>query len=325
MILALTSETMTPGDVYNYGNDVIAQQLSQVQGVGQVIGISGAEEKSAVRVQVDPAYLAALGLSLEDIRTFLSKSNANLPKGSLDGGANSYTLKVNDQLFAARDYFPLVLFQNSKGTVRLRDLGRVIDSVENTRQAGWYNGRPAVLLIVFKQPGANVIATVDLIHTLIPKIERWMPPAIKLSTLSDRTQTIRASVDHIELTLLISIVLVVMVVFVFLRRFWATVIPSCTVPLALTGTFAVMYLAGYTLDVVPLAHGARRRGGLCRGRRDRRHREHRPLPRGRGEAAGRRPEGRPADRLHRPFDQRVPGGRVCPADLHDRPGRPPAA
>ena len=250
MILAMTSETMAPGDVYNYGNDVIAQQLSQVQGVGQVI--LGGAEKSAVRVQVDPAYLASLGLSLEDIRSFLAKSNANLPKGSLDGAANAYTLKVNDQLFAARDYFPLVVFQNPKGAVRLRDLGRVIDDVENSRQAGWYDGQRAVLLIVFKQPGANVIETVDRIRQLIPRIERWMPPAIKLHQLSDRTATIRASVDHIELTLLISIVLVVMVVFIFLRRFWATVIPSCTVPLALAGTFGVMYLAGYTLDNLSL-------------------------------------------------------------------------
>jgi hydrophobe/amphiphile efflux-1 (HAE1) family protein len=250
MILVLTSETMAPGEVYNYAIDVVAQEVSQVEGVGQV-EVSGAE-KSAVRVQVDPAYLASMGLSLEDVRTFLSKTNANQPKGSLDGPDVSYALHTNDQLFTAADYQPLVAFQRNGTGMRLSDIGRVIDSTENTRQAGWYNGRPAILLIISKQAGANVIGTVDRIHALMPQLQRWMPPAIHMYVQLDRTGTIRSSVSHIELTLLISIALVVMVVFVFLRRFWATVIPSCTVPLALAGTFAVMYLAGYTLDNLSL-------------------------------------------------------------------------
>jgi hydrophobe/amphiphile efflux-1 (HAE1) family protein len=250
LILALTSSTLAPGDVYNYANDVIAQQLAQVKGVGQV-SVNGAQ-KSAVRIQVDPAYLASMGLSMENVRTFLSGANANLPKGRLDGDDISYFLKVNDQLEKAEAYQPLVAFQRKGVPVRLSNLGHILDSTENTRQAGWYNGAPAVLLIVFKQPGANVIETVDRIRGLIPMIKRWMPPAIALNIQADRTLTIRSSVANIEVTLLISVLLVVMVVFVFLRRFWATVIPSCTVPLALGGTFGIMYLAGYTLDNLSL-------------------------------------------------------------------------
>jgi len=250
LILALTSETLAPGDVYNFANDVMAQQLSQVSGVSQVV-VSGAQ-KSAVRIQVNPAYLASLGLGLENIRSFVASSNANLPKGSIDGPDTSYLLHVNDQLPMAADYRGLVAYQKAGAAVRLGDLGTVINSTENTRQAGWYNGKPAVLLIIFKQAGANVIETVDRIRALLPLMKRWMPPAIRLGQAVDRTGTIRSSVDHIEVTLLISVALVVLVVFVFLRRFWATVIPSFTVPLALAGTCGVMYLAGYTLDNLSL-------------------------------------------------------------------------
>ena len=250
LILALTSETLAPGEVYNYANDVLAQQLSQVGGVSQVV-VSGAQ-KSAVRIQVDPAYVASLGLSLENIRTFVASSNANLPKGSIDGEDNSYLVHVNDQLPMAADYRGLVAYQKGGAAVRLGDLGAVLNSTENIRQAGWFNGKPAVLLIIFKQAGANVIDTVDRIRALIPAMKRWMPPAIRLNQAVDRTGTIRSSVDHIEFTLLVSVILVVLVVFVFLRRFWATVIPSFTVPLALAGTCGVMYLAGYTLDNLSL-------------------------------------------------------------------------
>jgi multidrug efflux pump len=250
IILSLTSDTTALGDVYNYANDVIAQQLSQVEGVSQVV--VGGAQKSAVRVQVDPAYLATLGLGIEDIRKFVGSANANLPKGSLDGPDVDYTIHVNDQLSEAKDYVSLVAYQKNNSAVRLSDLGNVIDSTENIRQAGWYNGKPAVNLIVFKAPGANVIDTVDRIRAIMPQMQKWMPPAIKMHVAVDRTGTIRASVSHIEITLLISVALVVMVVFLFLRRFWATVIPSFTVPLALAGTFGVMYLVGYTLDNLSL-------------------------------------------------------------------------
>jgi hydrophobe/amphiphile efflux-1 (HAE1) family protein len=250
MILALSSSTVTPGEVYNYANDVIAQQLSQVTGVSQ-IGVSGSQ-KSAIRIQVDPARLAAMGLSLESIRNFVGMSNANLPKGSIDGPENSYTVNVNDQIPEAKDYQGLVAYQKNGAAVRLGDLGTVIDGTENSRQDGWYNGIPAVSLWVFKQAGANVIETTDRIRALIPLMTKWMPPAIKMNVAIDRTGTIRSSVNHIEGTLLISIALVVMVVFLFLRRFWATVIPSFTVPLALAGTFGMMYVVGYTLDNLSL-------------------------------------------------------------------------
>ncbi|HTJ78086.1 MAG TPA: efflux RND transporter permease subunit [Rariglobus sp.] len=250
MILALTSDTKSPGEVYNYATDVVAQQLSQVEGVSEVT-VNGSQ-KSSVRVQIDPARLAALGLSMEDVRTFLSKTSSNLPKGVIDGPDSSYTIRLNDQLDTAADYRDLVAFQRNGTAIRLGDLGATIDSVENTRQAGWYNGRPAVLLIIFKQADANIIETVDHIHALIPQFERWMPPAIKLAVQLDRTGTIRASVHQIEFTLLVCVALVVMTVFLFLRRLWATVIPSFTVPLALTGTFGVMYLCGYTLDNLSL-------------------------------------------------------------------------
>jgi len=250
LLLALISDTTEPGTVFNYGNDVLAQKFAQVKGVG-IVQVSGAE-RSAIRIQADPAYLASMGLGLEDIRAFLGKTNANLPKGSLDGPDLSYSLAVNDQLNTASDYAPLVAFHNSHGAVRLSDLGRVIDSIENTRQAGWYRTHPAVLINVYKQAGANVIDAVDRINAMLPQLRRWMPPAMKLIVETDRTETIRTSVNHIEFTLLVSIALVVLVVFLFLRHFWATFIPSFTVPLALAGTFVVMYVVGYTLDNLSL-------------------------------------------------------------------------
>ena len=250
IFLSISSDSVTSGEVYNYANDVVAQQISQIPGVGQVT--VGGGQKSAVRVRIDPGRLAAMGLSMEDVRNFLSNSNANLPKGSIGGADTSYSLSVNDQLVKASDYRSLVAFQSARGAVRLSDLGEVFDSTEDSRQFGGYNGHRAVLLLVYKQAGANVIETIDRIHAILPQIRRWMPPAMKLNIVSDRTGVIQASVAHIERTLLISIALVVMVVFLFLRRFWATVIPSITVPLALAGTFGVMYLAGYTLDNLSL-------------------------------------------------------------------------
>ena len=250
MFIALSSSTVPPGDIYNYANDVIAQQLSQVAGVSQVL-VNGSQ-KSAVRIQVDPAFLATMGLSLESIRNFVGLSNANLPKGSIDGPDNSYTLKVNDQLPEASDYRGLVVYQKNGAAVRLGDLGQIVDATENTRQAGWYGDKPAVSLWVFKEAGANVIQTTDQIRALIPLMTKWMPPAIKMHVAIDKTGTIRSSVNHIEATLLISVALVVMVVFLFLRRFWATLIPSFTVPLALAGTFGMMHIVGYTLDNLSL-------------------------------------------------------------------------
>lgn len=250
MIMAMTSDTLIPTAVYENADEIVAQRLSQVEGVSQVI-VSGSE-KSAVRVQINPTALASTGLSLEEIRTLLGQVNVDSPKGSLEGSRDAYTITANDQLFDPTKYQSLVITQKHNVPIRLSSLGTVSESVENAHQAGWANNKPAVLLIIFKQPDANVIETVDRIKAVLPQIGKWIPPSIKLFSISDRTTTIRASVQDVQYSLFISIALVVMVIFLFLRRFWPTFIASVTVPLALTGTFAGMYLMGYSIDNLSL-------------------------------------------------------------------------
>jgi hydrophobe/amphiphile efflux-1 (HAE1) family protein len=250
MILAMTSDTLPTTQVYDYGDTIIAQRLSQVEGVSQVF-ISGAA-KDAIRVQINPGALASAGLSLEDVRSMLGQVNVDEPKGSVEGQGLSYTLNSNDQLLQARDYQHLVIAEKVKGPVRLSAMGRAIDSVENTLQAGWANTNPAVLVIIFKQADANVIETVDRIKKELPHLEEWLPPAVHLTALSDRTRTIQASVKEVQFSLMLSIALVVLVIFLFLRRFWPTFIASITVPLALAATFAGMYFCHYTLDNLSL-------------------------------------------------------------------------
>jgi hydrophobe/amphiphile efflux-1 (HAE1) family protein len=255
MILAMTSDTEPPSQVFEYADSIIGQKLSQVEGVSQVFIPSA--EKSAVRVQINPAALASTGLSLEDVRTFLSQAAVDQPKGSLDGEKASYTLTSNDQLTDAREFRSSILAKTNNVPITLSAMGRVVQGVENTRLGGWAGTqtvpmRRAVLLIVFKQAGANVIETVNRIKTQLPQLQRWIPPSVKLMVLSDRTTTIRASVNDVELSLVVSISLVVMVIFLFLRRFWPTFIASVTVPLALAGTCGFMYLLGYSIDNLSL-------------------------------------------------------------------------
>ena len=250
MILAMTSDTLPTTQIYDYGDTIIAQRLSQVQGVSQVF-ISGAA-KDAIRVQVDPAALASAGLSMEDVRAMLSQVNVDEPKGSLEGNGLSYSLDSNDQLLQARDYQRLVIAEKTKGPVRLSAMGHAIEGVENTLQAGWANTNPAVLVIIFKQADANVIETVDRIKKELPHLAQWLPPAVTLTALSDRTRTIQASVKEVQFSLMLSISLVVLVIFLFLRRFWPTFIASITVPLALAATFAGMYFCHYSLDNLSL-------------------------------------------------------------------------
>ena len=250
MILAMTSDTLPSTQIYDYGDTIIAQRLSQVEGVSQVF-ISGAA-KDAIRVQVDPAALASANLSMEDVRAMLGQVNVDEPKGSLEGHALSYSLDSNDQLLRAQDYQHLVIAEKAKGPVRLAAMGRAIEGVENTLQAGWAGTNQAVLVIVFKQSDANVIETVDRIKKELPRLEHWLPPAVHLDVLSDRTRTIQASVREVQISLLLSIVLVVLVIFLFLRRFWPTFIASITVPLALAATFAGMYFCHYTVDNLSL-------------------------------------------------------------------------
>ena len=255
MIMAMTSDTEPASKVFEYADSIIAQKLSQVEGVSQVFIPSA--EKSAVRVQVNPAALASTGLSLEDVRKFLGQIAVDQPKGSLDGEQVAYTLTSNDQLTDAREFRQLILTQRHNVPVKLAALGKVTQSVENARLAGWAGTqtvplRRAVLLIVFKQAGANVIETVDRIKQQLPQLKRWVPPAVNLMVLSDRTTTIRASVADVEVSLGLSVALVVMVIFLFLRRFWPTFIASVTVPLALAGTCACMYVLGYSIDNLSL-------------------------------------------------------------------------
>jgi len=250
MILAMQSDILAPVQVFEYGDSIIGQRLSQVEGVSQAI-ISGAD-KSAVRVQVNPGALASTGLSLEDVRSLLSQVNVDSPKGSFDGDQLSYTLTSNDQLLEGKGYQDLILTQRRGIPLRLSALGRAIDGTENARVAGWSGTNRAVLVIIFKQSDANVIETVDRIRAELPQLERWIPPSVKISEISDRTTTIRVSVHDVQFSLVLSIALVVMVIFLFLRRFWPTFIASITVPLALAGTFAFMYLCHYSIDNLSL-------------------------------------------------------------------------
>lgn len=250
MVLALTSKTLPLVEIYEYADSIIAQRLSQVEGVSQVF-ISGSE-KSAVRIQVDPAALASTGVSLEEVRSMVSQANVDAPKGSFDGPDVSYSIDTNDRLSTAADYQSLIVTQKNNVPMRLAAFGKVFDGVENGRLAGWANDQRAVLLIIQKQAGANVIETVARIRAALPLLEKWMPPSIKFSEISDRTTTIRASVEEVQISLALSIILVVLVIFLFLRRFWPTFIASITVPLALAGTFGAMYLLDYSLDNLSL-------------------------------------------------------------------------
>ncbi|MBV8938798.1 MAG: efflux RND transporter permease subunit [Alphaproteobacteria bacterium] len=251
LILAVTSDVIPPGKLYDACDSILNQSISQVEGVAQVL-VSGAD-KPAVRVAVNPTALASTGLGMEDVRTALASANVDEPKGGFDGARQAETVAANDQLYVAADYAPLLVKPSTNGTsLRLRDIASVTDGVENDKQAAWFNGGKAIIIIIFKQADANVIETVDRIKRIMPQLEAWMPTGSKISVLSDRTQTIRASVSDVEITLLISIALVVLVVWFSLGRFTPTVAASVTVPLSLSGTFAAMWLLGYSLDNISL-------------------------------------------------------------------------
>ena len=250
LLLALTSDTEPLTKVDDYADSILAQKLSQVPGVA-LVTIGGAQ-KPAVRVQVNPAKLAAAGLDLEQLRTTLGAATVDQPKGELYGQQQAYTLAANDQLLAAQDYDNLIIAYRNGAPVRLRDVGHAIAGAEDITLHGWFNDKPAVVLAIQRQPGANVIATVDRIKTILPQLVKALPSDIKVEIASDRTQTIRASVSDVQFTLLLTIALVVGVIFLFLRKFWATVIPAVSVPLSLIGTFGVMYLCDYSLDNLSL-------------------------------------------------------------------------
>ncbi len=250
LILAVQSDDLPLINVDDYADNILSQQLSQLLGVSQVL--IGGEQKRAVRVQVDPAKLAAMGMTLEDVRYALTNATVDSPKGSIDGNRRSYAIYTNDQLTKAAEYEDVILAYRNGGAVRVRDIGTAVDGPENRELAGWQSGHRGIQLLVFKQPGANVIDTVERIKAALPRLEASIPPSVHVSVVMDRTQTIRASVHDVQFTLLLSVALVVMVIFVFLRSFWATIIPSITVPVALVCSFAVMYLLGFSLDNLSL-------------------------------------------------------------------------
>ncbi|MDB5511085.1 MAG: acriflavin resistance protein [Enterovirga sp.] len=250
LIIGLTSDTLPIIEVNRNADARIARQLSQVAGVGQVF--IGGEQKPAIRVQIDPAKLVAKNLSLNDVRARLAISTVNQPKGTIDGTRRSFTIYANDQLTEAKQWNDVIVAYREGAPLRVRDIGQAVAGPEDIRRAAWVSGRPGVFLVVFKQPDANVIDVVDRVKAELPRLEAAIPPTIKVEVVSDRTQTIRASLHEVEVTLILTIALVVLVIFVFLRNVWATIIPSVTVPVALLGTFGLMYLAGYSLNNLSL-------------------------------------------------------------------------
>jgi multidrug efflux pump len=250
LILALTSDSVPLSVIYNQAVELLVPALSQVPGVSEVDVGGGA--RTAVRIQVDPAALASMGLSIDNVRAVLQSQNKDSPKGAIDGDQISFTINANDQLFNADQYKNLIIGEKNGVPIPLSAVGRAIDGTEDRLQAAWFNSKRAVVLFVRKQADANVIETVDRMKAILPQLERWLPPAIHLEIQSDRTVTIRASVADVQTSLLISVGLVVLVCFVFLRRISTTFIACVTVPLALAGTFAVMYLLKFSLDNISL-------------------------------------------------------------------------
>src|SRR5258708_8201638 len=250
LTLALTSDSLPLTKVEDLADTVLAQKISQLTGVG-LVSISGGQ-KPAVRIQANPAALASYGLSLEDLRTTLGQANVDQAKGILEGPRQSFTIASNDQIISGEGYKSVVVAYRNGAPVYVTNIASVIDSAEHVKQAAWMNLSPAVILNVQRQPGANIISVVDRIKTRLPHMQGTLPASVKVNILTDRTETIRASVQDVQFELMLTVALVVMVIFIFLRNLSATVIPSVAVPLSIVGTFAVMYLLGYSLDNLSL-------------------------------------------------------------------------
>ena len=250
IMLAVHSDVLPLTTVDDYAENVLAQQLSRIPGVAQVA--IGGQQKPAVRVQIDPAKIAALGLQLEDVASVISAATVDAPKGAIMGSLHNFAIYDNDQLDHAAPWNDIVVAYRNGAPVRIRDIGVAIDAAENSQMRGWQNQKTGIILQVFKQPGANVVQTVGRVKEQLPKALLAMPPSIKVDQVADRTITIQASLHDVEFTLMLSVALVVMVIFLFLRNVWATIIPGLTVPLALLGTAALMYVLGYSLDNLSL-------------------------------------------------------------------------
>ena len=250
LTIAVSSDVLPLERVDDYTDSILAQKISQVSGVG-LVTINGGQ-KPAVRVQVDPESLAGAGLTMEDVRTAILAANVNQPKGNIDGARQDYALATNDQIYQADGFRPLVIAYKNGAPVRLSDVARVVDGVENAQLAGWANDKRAIILNVQRQPGANVIQVADRVKGILPQLQAALPQGIDVKILSDRTETVRASVEDVEKTLVLTVLLVTAVIFLFLRNLRATIIPAVAVPLSLIGTFAVMYLVGYSLNNLSL-------------------------------------------------------------------------
>ena len=250
LIFSVHSDVLPLIQVDDYAETVIAQRISQIPGVAQVT--IGGQQKPAVRIQVDPAKIAALGLQLSDIAGVISTASIDAPKGTVSGSLHNFTIYDNDQLLAADPWNNIIVAYKNGAPVRIRDIGVAVDAAENTQMTAWQNGKPGVILQVYKQPGANIIETAAAVEAALPQALNAVPPSIRVDKIIDRTTTIKASVKDVERTMMLTITLVIMVIFLFLRTFWATVIPAVTVPLALLGTAALMYAVGYTLDNLSL-------------------------------------------------------------------------
>ncbi len=250
LILAVHSDVLPLTAVDDYAETIIAQQVSQLSGVAQVS--VGGQQKPAVRVQVDPVKLASVGLMLEDVAGVIAAASVDAPQGAISGRTQNFAIYDNDQLLQAAPWNDVVIAYKNGAPIRIRDIGVAVEGPENTQVLAWQNGKPGMLLLIYKQPGANVIETVERVRAALPRMQLSMPPSLKIDDVIDRTTTIKASVEDVEFTLVLTIVLVVMVIFVFLRNFWATVIPGVTVPLALLGTAAIMFAIGYSLDNLSL-------------------------------------------------------------------------
>ena len=250
MILALTSDTATMQDMYDAGDSILAQKIAQVNGVG-IVGVNGSSQP-AVRIELNPLLLTNMGVGLDEVRNAIINASPLEPKGELSDGRSNRILNFNDQLFRAKQYEPLIVAYRHGAPVRISDVGTVSDSQQNAHKAGQVNGKLSVLLTIYRQPAANIMTTVDGIRKILPLLQASIPPSIHINVMQDRTATIRASVREVQTTMAISVVLVILVVFVFLRSVWATAIPSVAVPLSLVGTCGVMYLLGYTIDNLSL-------------------------------------------------------------------------
>ena len=320
--LALTSDAVPLYTVNEYAETYLAQRISTISGVAQV-QVFG-QQKYAVRVQVDPNALAARGIGINEVEQAVAQANVNLPTGTLYGKSRTVAVQATGQLYNAETFRPVIVTYRNGSPVRLKELGRVVDSVQNDKVAAWFKGNRGIVLAIQRQPGTNTIEIVDRIKALLPAFRAEVPPSINIEVLFDRSVPIRASVHEVQITLLIALVLVVLVIFVFLRSLRATTIPSVALPLSIVGTFAFMYLLRVQ-HRQPVAHGAHALRRLRGGRRDRDAREHLAAHRGREVAAPGGARRLARDLVHDPVDDDLARGGVPAGPVHGRDPRAPAA